>query len=481
MFRVKNIFIILVVNAFLFCAFTMVSEFLNLGYTMTQLADTVDVCADSAAQTAMLSEEFFGASSGDVYSEAQSLGSVVYYSTEEGVWLRANPFVLARYYDENGKFPTSQTDIHNLVTTDTHGIYGDYGAVGLFDYFYSDPSDALLTSGTPSLPTVSEWISGTAPVAIPEANSAFRDFVKAVSYDGVTTRRGIDVPSDSRGMASLTNVYRMRGSSIEVVSAYVSPLARMGLKTLDVNTSTGRYLNYEFLSPLHSTSGSSVYMLTPSSLGVTYIEPRVYKSTFIANLDQQVRLNKVRVTPVSERLAAYSEASGCISTSVYERSGVVDSTPLSHIDNTNNHFITSSSSIVNDGLVEYDMDSVQVRVQYSVVDVTDDANKHLVEQVAGVPAGYTTGSSLGDAFINTDTATDNISVFERRRVIARVTTKLKVYIPLRSPLLQWFMKDDTSEDNHFSIPSVLVDSSGGVTVDSDGLWYEHIQYVGILR
>ena len=131
MLRVKNFFIILVVNIFAFCVFTLISEYLNLGYTFTQLRNTVDTCANSAAQTAMLSEEFF-ATSGRVYSQAQSLGSVTYYSSEDGNWVRVNPFVLARYFDESGKFPSNQASIDSL---NTDNAFDDYGSVGLFSYF----------------------------------------------------------------------------------------------------------------------------------------------------------------------------------------------------------------------------------------------------------------------------------------------------------------------------------------------------------
>lgn len=479
MFRVKNLFVILVVNVFAFCAFTIISEYLNLGYTFTQLRSTIDTCADSAAQTAMLSEEFFGVSStGQVYSEAQSLGSVVYYSSEDGNWVRVNPFVLARYFDENGKFPSSQDAVDSLTTSNP---YDDYGSVGLFSYFYADSLASL--SGTHSLPSVSQWMSGSATTVVPEASSEFKDFAKAVCYNGVTTARGIDVPSDYTGMASLANVYHKGiGGTMQIEKAYVPSLARMGLKIFDVN-SLGNWLNFDFVYPLHKTNGNGVYMLTPSSLGVTYIEPRVYKSTFMANLDQRVRLNKVKITPVDERRSAYGDASGCVSTSVYSTNSDPDTildTSLEHIDSVNGGLVTSSSSIVNDGLVEYDMDSVQVRVQYRVIDVTDDTNKHIVEQVAGAPEGYNGTTSLGDAFEDNDTSVDNISIFARRRVIARVSTRIKVYIPYKAPILQWLVQD-SSEDNHFSIAKVEEDSEGNKTFLPDGLWYEHIQYVGILR
>ena len=224
-------------------------------------------------------------------------------------------------------------------------------------------------------------------------------------------------------------------------------------------------------------------MLTPSCLGVTYIEPRVYKSTFMANLDQRVRLNKVRITPADERRFAYGDASGCIPPSVYSLDSDPDAildTPLEHIDDVNGGLVTDSSSIINDGLVEYDMDSIQVRVQYNVVDMTDDTNKPIVEQVAGAPEGYNGTTSLGDAFVDKDTSADNISAFSRRRVIARVSTRVKVYIPYKSPILQWLVQDST-EDNHFSIAEVEEDAAGNETFSSDGVWYEHIQYVGILR
>ena len=141
--------------------------------------------------------------------------------------------------------------------------------------------------------------------------------------------------------------------------------------------------------------------------------------------------------------------------------------------------LDGSHHYTDDG-VEYDMDSIQVRVQYNVVDMTDDTNKPIVEQVAGAPEGYNGTTSLGDAFVDKDTSADNISAFSRRRVIARVSTRVKVYIPYKSPILQWLVQDST-EDNHFSIAEVEEDAAGNETFSSDGVWYEHIQYVGILR
>jgi hypothetical protein len=203
-------------------------------------------------------------------------------------------------------------------------------------------------------------------------------------------------------------------------------------------------------------------------------------------------------SPLQNEVIDLSNATGCISTDIYESGSDV---AVTHT--------TSSKNIINDGNVEYDLDTLQVKVDYKYVDFGIDSanNATIISGIFGQVSKASTenyqGSSSVDRLLgNSGTAamraetltmfrendtSSNVSDDEFKnqydkvkygRIVAKVSVKIKVYIPYHSGVLQWFCKNFRSGENHYGIKLYNYDTNGGTltTDDEDGVWYQYTKY-----
>lgn len=306
----------------------------------------------------------------------------------------------------------------------------------------------------------------------------------------------------------------------------------------NLNSVSSEYVNDNFVSSFktgksanytNNTLSNSIYFLTPQSLGITYIPPEVLKPSILANLLNTIHLNKISGSngwkgDASNSASAdnINSAKGCISTDVYTDGGTTQQT----------HVLSSGEDgcIYNDGNVEYDLNSVRCKVDYFSTDFSqgitessdspasadnqDEAYQTLYTKLAGQLSGYTQSAGVvtsknasawgtadkqkelrkktlssfldedkdtatytgygSDEFNYADSLTDSVRT---TRIVARVTTRIKVHIPYKSSILQWFCYrfKDGGSSGHYSIK--LWDSKNGkVDKTNDGLWYSYTTY-----
>lgn len=515
--RLRNLLCVIVINIFLMLAVSVTGEYLTLSNRLQQLENTVSTSVETALDSSMASEELFSEkfgqmvlSSGGTLNSPDSFNASAqtrYYNKNTDEFVTGSVYVMSKYYEEYGYFPKRQSDYATYLAgigedTIYKWLFGDGGDIikseyDTLDWYRTNPSTVQTTRND------AELRSGDRS----RVNPDFAEFVKSIGCK-MTTVMPLKVRDDV---------------SFELTDAYVPTLANMGLNfgtdaysnnkmkgsreaayrsILPVNQSrnyndagSGLPMHDNFIMTKHvgkksNNSGieTSRYYLTPYSLGVTYVPTKVYKPMFIANLQQTCLYNKLKDSD-SDVISTFDSGIGCVSTSIYENSDV----PLSHVDD--------DSNIVNDGYIEYDLSTVQCKVDYTMVDFYDDANKDIVTRILGSKASDTPEGTTAEAEATleetvheleaSDTSTDiynglNSENYSKgNRIVARVTTKVKVHIPYNSPILQWIDHLKGLDNTHYGIkmfdPEGGVNGDGQMIEDSDGIWYQYTTYRAISR
>ena len=162
------------------------------------------------------------------------------------------------------------------------------------------------------------------------------------------------------------------------------------------------------------------------------------------------------------------------------------------------HYVTDSHYMVTDGLVEYDLSTAEVKVDYFSIDFSNYGGNTaiLASNLWGITADIpnqtlarreTLNRMLSDKF---DTAT-NLQDAELRakyeavkdiRVVARVSCRIKLHICYDNPFLQWIIYKalDYDTDEHYDI-KLYNPSNGEIVQDSNGVWYQYTTYYSTTR
>lgn len=471
--RVKYIFVTLVVNIFALMTVTVYQEYADIKNTFKKLDSSFDLALDSAVITSTASEEFFSDEFKDVMAskardgvDGDYVSSAMHYM-RNGTWVRGNSYIISMFYDQKGYLPT-QFEYDNFESgIDTEDIYeflfgttgSDYDSPSLS--WANSNQGSYVLSPNDRLPT-----------------SDFKDFYDSVgklivSKQFVKVRDAYD-----------TSTWTMSEEEVPV-------LAQMGLRLSSYNEVTSSTTSDNFTSVehygkltdtgvIHLGGGieDSIYYLTPYSLGVTYLPPAVLKTNLRVNLENLIRLSKCKLSPTSSTYdnmtAVYASAEGCIDTSVYD-DGMGGASA-----NSIEHRVGSSSEIFNDGDVEYDLSTLQVKVDYFPVDFYGDANWKIVNEIEGAtPYDASLMTSLPSRLKDTDTTDGGTG--DGTRLVAKVTAKVKINIPYKSPVLQWFVNNTSNNaEEHFGVAR-WNDFSGSIEENEDGLWYAYTTYTAIKR
>lgn len=481
MTNVSKMLCVIVMNIFFHLMFSVAMEYNSLTERFQQLENNVAVSTKLAISSSTASEELFSSeyqdkmsSYGVAYSDSASLtsSSVILYRDEQ--WYHGNTYVMAKFYQDNNRFPDNEIEYRSYATGfDTKAIYQ-----WLFGNAGQSYTDSGLSWGNKSISTknaIGSYSSNRTPT------SNFADFYKAIGHK-IKTKGNVKV--------------KVGSSDYNVTQVEYSVLDNMGLdfSGLGVSTNTGtstQYLTDNFCMSVHSgkssTGDNTIYFLTPYSLGVTYIPTEVLKPTFLANLETMLRLQKMSSgnlenTTSARIIETLNSADECLPTSVYEDSV----TSTSHVHNGSNHIVT-------DGLIEYDMDSIQMRVDYFLVDFYDTSNRDIVAAIEGSMGGYNFDGSKKSLSVNevlnetvyeledSDTGYMSLGYLNGDRIVAKVTVRMKVYAPYQSTIMQWLTRLDWDgvSDNHFGIKLWNPDTKT-VSTD-DGVWYEYSTYTAITR
>ena len=274
----------------------------------------------------------------------------------------------------------------------------------------------------------------------------------------------------------------------------------------------------------------SNYYLTPYSLGVTYIPKDVVKETFIANLDTMCRLNKLASgrtlwddgASSADAKTILNSATGCIKdgkgqeTSIYPGGG---STAQQHIKG-------ADEVIINDGRIEYDLNSIQMKIEYFLVDFWDERNATVLHQCVGeVAQAYDLSGSVSNlqVFKNnlndyknsnsgfkylTNTKNQHYKLWvngtykdinlgagyeknQGKAIVAKVTARIKVHIPYDNAIIQWTVHNYTNhgagKSEHYDIKMYNESATSaanfrdGADEFESGVWYQTSTYFAVTR
>lgn len=502
----KSMFILIVLNIFVMLLVTVTAEYVNLADRFVTIEDTVQEALDSAITTSTRSEEFF---TEKVQAEMQSYGITSNKTTsyaETTLWLRGsqqfltgNTYVLARYYEEYGSFPSTLGEYQTFNNQFTDPVFGQAGAV--YKWLYGNIKSDYTNSG------LTYWANRSTS-RIKEYNS----FSTSGSRDAITH----DVIGETNASNNFKTFYqsigkyqqtvgylkhRVDGSNQYKLGLETYPvLANMGFEYMqEYNKVSSDVTSDNFTSTYHvgkatNSQKKTVYFLTPTSLGVTYIPTEVLKPTFLANLDTLVRLRMLGSDPTTTSTddikTTMQQANSCIQTNVFN-----NGTQAVHTKSS------TAETIVSDGDVEFDLSTAQVKVDYFYINFGDTSlrtrTETIVSKINGAVQVYD-GAGVAtlnesdsrkqtlNSFINQDNDTSRLvqnfggqSLKEKYenvrngRIVARVSVKIKCHVPYKSAILQWMAQKTGT--NHFDIKSydpehLEADDS------SDGLWFKYTTY-----
>lgn len=420
MFKARHILSVILLNFALFCLFSVYQEFNLVDDKITNLEYTVSNAVDSAVQLSMVSEELFGSdtswATGKVSSKNANVPKLEYYTGSR--WVKNDLYATSMYFSStNGgtafsKFPAttiskSSEDVYNWLYTNSTN----------FKTFYS---------------SVGKYI--TTPMYVKSGSST--------SYGGNYNLVSTNVPVlDQMGMFSGT--LATNSDSFRSVMKTGKQLQRV---------SSG---SYSYSLPT-STSSKSRYLLTPTSLGITYLDPRVLKPAVIAHLETGLRYGK------GENGA--TESVGVIPANIRIPAGGVYKPA-----------IKTGQAIMNNGVIEIDMSTVKVSVTFALVDAYIRNNAELMSLVTGATGGY-----RNEILRGSDTST-SVTGDAGKRIVAKVVTTMDVYVPYTTPVMQWVRYIGRLDAyDHLSIRG-LNSSNNFASTSSSSMKYTYTTYVSIER
>ena len=481
--KARNLLWITVVNIFLLLLVSVLMEYYSLSGRFRQLESTVSTALETAVRTSTASEEMFSEKYKMAETSSKGVGvnnkkgdkiapsTLKVLSKDGGSWVEGKTYVMAKYYEENNKFPETQlayTSYESSNSTDEVIYKWLFGGTGSAYYCYdwaNQYKSKLWFNNEVAITYQTKLGSNLNSSRQPTTN--FKAF-----YDSIGNK-----------MNSNTYIKKRSGDSFDVVSKSIPTLTQMGLtlnSTYNGNTLGGSDYTSDFLSSVthfgKSASGlaDTTYYLTPYSLGVTYVPVEVLKPAFLSHIEQLIRFNKVKKTVTSVgNLSDFASANGCIDTEVYLGGG---GTSQHHTD-TSVDTSKNSRVLLNDGQVEYDLSTAKVKVDYFTVDFYDKNNATIVNRLEGAIPYENDLTKLPDALRNKDTSKDKLG----KRIVAKVTVKLKVHVPYQSSILQWFRElTDKDGNNHYDI-RLWNEVSNDVDRTSNGVWFSYTTYTAISR
>lgn len=500
----KSMFILIVLNIFVMLLVTVTVEYVNLADRFITVEDTVQEALDSAVSTSTRSEEFF---TEKVQAQMQSYGITSKKTTsyaETTLWLRGseqfltgNTYVLARYYERFGRFPSTLGEYQDFNTDFTDSVFGQAGAVykWLYGNIVSDYTNSALTSwANRSTSRIKEYTSFS--------TSGGRDAITRDVIGETDASQNFKAFYQNVGKYQQTVGYLKHkdGSASYKLGLETYPvLANMGFIYMqDYNKTSSTVTSDNFTSTYHvgkSTNGQkkTVYFLTPTSLGVTYVPTEVLKPTFLANLDTLMRLRLLGSDPTTtssdDVKATMKQANKCVATNVFNSGSQAVHTPSS-----------SAETIVSDGDVEFDLSTAKVKVDYFYVNFGDTSLRTRTETIAAKINGAVQIYNHGHATLNEDDSKEQtLNSFINKnndtsrlvenfggqslkaeynnvrngRIVARVSVKIKCHVPYKSSILQWMAQKTGTK--HFDIKSYDPEHLG-IVDGSDGLWFKYTTY-----
>lgn len=412
----KTTILIFIINAFLLMCVNIFTDYQTLKDKIASIYSTVSNSADASISAVLSAEEFFSNSSYYTSSADQEAMMTVWNGSS---FTSGNMYMIAFYMQDNGG------------VIPTQGAYNSFaGSVNVERYIY-------------------ERMYGNVSSRIPTAD--FRNFYNNIGSLVSTTSVAKDTRSGSFNMSTIT----------------YPTLSRMGLMLSPYNTS-GVYklgASDQFTS-IENMGANGAYYLTPASLGITYLDETVLRNTLYCMLDTAIRCNKIADVSAS----SFASASGTLPTQVFDLGA--GGTPQSQRNG-------SGHTIVNDGYVEYMMDTLDVDVTYYLVDFWNNANWEIVNYIEGSSVS-SPATTLPQRLRNSSTKSniDGTKPSSYWVVVAQVDVTIDVAVPHKSSLLQWNrFRNSTGADEFYGI--LELDAGGTLSSSDEGLQYKYTTFAAV--
>lgn len=503
--RWKSLLAIVVTNIFLLLFVSLFLEYNGLSARFEHLDYIISSSFESAIVASTASEELFTekaeaarmTSYGDTNDIDKVVGNATLMISNNGECYRVNPYRLAYYY-ENMITGSNYIRMPHGDAINTQVVSQDFTTATAFNFMFGDVGSAYLSSEY-------DWGAKSRSTRYAYASSNYGEIsIKPLSYGrsyGLNSIANYRTPRTDFQMF-YSNIGRTitRQGPIKVadgsgwfnvnVQDYVV-LDQMGLDFgLGSATHDLTAVNDNMVSSLKigkilynnaagtNSGAKTFYYLTPYSLGVTYVPLKVLKPVTLATLETNIRLSLLAsnsfdgTTDLSD---VFQQADGCLETGIWNLN---TNTPRQHTAGV-------GEWILNDGDIEYDLNSVQVKVDYFKVNFfgqmagqDNAATSLVVTRVLGARPGYSDLTQTIWGYRDTSTGR-KLGQDYGDRLVARCSIRMKVHVPYKNPVFQLarFSEGDTG---HYDI-KVWDGAAGGVSTTDDGIWYEYTTYYCIAQ
>ena len=516
--RVKSLLLTIVINVFLMLFASILMEYVNLSERFSTLENTFQIALDSAIGVATGSEEMFSDEFNELQLSSYASGEdtdISAFSTtllwRGNRFFQVNSYSLSQFYQANGRLPVTAGEMMTLTDNSVKDVFEWLYGPAESDYNHSSLTWANRNYNTRQAYSMLFGASGSSSSRGTKGhyNQDFVNYYKYVgSYQntaGYLKRKNGN--SYYLQMMRYPTLYNMGFDWMTQGNPNVNPGAERISTSVDSDFTADNFVSTLKVGKLyHGMYGKNTsYFLTPMSLDVTYIPVEVLKPVMLANLETLVRLNKIAsgngwstvASGSGDYVDILNSADDCASTSVYHenKSG----------DEYAHHQVKDDELIVSDGNVEYDLNSLKVKVDYFYVDFGDtrfeNRNEVLISKLQGCLSAWETSNSKSDD-VNVDGATQNslrretLAHFREQdssksvtdstywssyqgvkdqRIVARVSAKIKVHVPYQSAIMQW-MCERSGIPGHYDIKLWGGTDTGRVKLYRDGLWYQYTTY-----
>lgn len=214
------------------------------------------------------------------------------------------------------------------------------------------------------------------------------------------------------------------------------------------------------------------YMLTPTALGITYIDKDILIPILKSNLERMCATAYMTVDDSESKTHIEQSHRGCIDDK--------------YLYYNQSHKSTSSEYIVNNGTFEIDLNSVDVSIEYRAVDMYNSANNDILNEALGAKAN---GVAINESIAYSgNRAQDLYNAYESRKpasqrqssryiVVAKIDFEVTIHIPYNTPLLQLYRGLSGGSSNHLDI--MQVDSYGNLNSTESGVKYSYTVYTAV--
>lgn len=487
----KTCSVVIIVNLFLLWITSFFVETVLVTQRIESMNETLPMAIETALNTALQSEEMFGEGSVNFDSKTGRQQNITYYNGES--WINTNIYTLARALypktldDLSGMEPDKQLlpggSESFVKANDLDDGDSDLDFCELFAWVFADDGSVAKDIGT------GKMFMGNTP------NKYFRNFFNTVGKDYKT--RGYKSQGDSRGF--VTDQKWDKYSTLEQTGFQFNDDAETVVHTKTSGNwyvpdgesviKEGKTKVVEYKGGQTVPTGvvkNSTYMLTPYSLGITYLDPRVTKTVIAANIIKTMQMQAIDLNTSSENLL--EDLKRTYQPLIFDSSAIKTAK-------------MAYDPIINNGQFEVNMNlnNIKVNIEYANVNFFDAKNNNLVNTVQGYKPGTIADENNIDTVkglkenntkrlykedtsgrVVVDTEPNDDDPERGNRVVAKVTVSLDVNIPYSTPFMRWIrgklekLSTDNggivtaSEENHFGVLNVAKgDNDANVAVSSD--------------